>query len=215
MNIFAQFRSSGVIPVIEIDDAKHILPLVEALSAGGLALAEITLRTPAALEAIRRLAREKGDFLVGAGTILNQPQAQAAVDAGAKFLVSPGLPEDATLWAQKNSIPILPGAITPNEIMRAINLGIDIIKFFPSETMGGLKAIKAMSDPFPGIKFIPTGGIRPDNLSEYLQNDKIQAVGGSWMCKRAMLAAGQFAEVETLARQAAQIVKNIRHQENL
>jgi 2-dehydro-3-deoxyphosphogluconate aldolase/(4S)-4-hydroxy-2-oxoglutarate aldolase len=210
MDVFEQFHLTGVIPVVEIDHAEHALPLAEALANGGLPIAEITLRTEAALEAIQLIARSTSGILVGAGTVINRQQAQAAVAAGARFLVSPGLPEDAVSWALENSIPILPGTITPTEIMRAINLGLNLLKFFPAETMGGLKAIQAISDPFPGVKFIPTGGMRLENMADYLANAKIHAIGGSWMCKRQVIAAGQFDEIERLASQAAGIVREIR-----
>lgn len=213
MNIFDQFHSAGVIPVVEIEAARDALPLAEALAAGGLPIVEITLRTPAALEAIRLIAQEASGSLVGAGTVINPEQARAAVEAGARFLVSPGFPEDAVAWAQANAIPFLPGAVTPTEIIRAIHSGYHLLKFFPSETMGGLKAIKAISDPFPGVNFIPTGGIRLENLAEYLQHERVHAVGGSWLCKRALIAAGQFAEIEKLAREAAQIVREVRQKE--
>jgi 2-dehydro-3-deoxyphosphogluconate aldolase/(4S)-4-hydroxy-2-oxoglutarate aldolase len=210
MDVFEQFYQTGVIPVVEIDNADHAVPLAEALARGGLPIAEITLRTAEALDAIRLIARGTSNILVGAGTVLNREQAQAAVASGARFLVSPGLPEDVVSWALENSIPILPGTITPTEIIRAINLGLNLLKFFPAETMGGLRAIQAISDPFPGVKFIPTGGIRLENMADYLVNAKIHAVGGSWMCKRQFIAAGQFGEIERLACQAAGIVKEIR-----
>jgi len=213
MTVFDTFHAVGVIPVVEIEDARHALPLAESLAAVGLPVVEITLRTEAALDSIRQIAGGDTGILVGAGTVINREQARAAVEAGARFLVSPGLPEQVAAWAQENSIPFLPGAITPTEIIRAISLGYNILKFFPAETMGGLKAIKAISDPFPTVKFIPTGGIRLENLAEYLQNRKIHAVGGSWLCKRAQIAAGQFAEIENMARQAAQVVREIRQKE--
>lgn len=213
MTVFDTFHAVGVIPVVEIEDARHALALAESLAAGGLPIVEITLRTGAALDSIRRIAGGNMGVLVGAGTVINRDQARAAVEAGARFLVSPGLPEEAAAWAQENSIPFLPGAITPTEIIRAVNLGFDLLKFFPAGAMGGLEAIKAVSDPFPGVRFIPTGGIRLENLAEYLQNEKIHAVGGSWLCKRAQIAAGQFAEIEKMARQAAQVVKKIRQKE--
>ena len=213
MTIFDQFHQTGVIPVVEIDDPNAALPLAQALAAGGLPVIEITLRTGAALEAIRRIANGAADMLVGAGTVINPEQASAAVQAGARFLVSPGLPEPVIRWAQAHSIPVLPGVLTPTEIIQAINLGLSILKFFPSESMGGLKTLKAISDPFPGLKFIPTGGIRLDNLAEYLRDPKIQAVGGSWLCKRALINSGQFAEIERLAAEAAQIVTEIRSKE--
>lgn len=213
MTVFDTFHAVGVIPVVEIEDSRHALPLAESLAAGGLPVVEITLRTEAALDSIRRIAGGNTGILVGAGTVINREQARAAVEAGARFLVSPGLPEQVAAWAQENSIPFLPGAITPTEIIRAVSLGYNILKFFPAETMGGLKAIKAISDPFPTVKFIPTGGIRLENLAEYLQNRKIHAVGGSWLCKRSQISARQFAEIENMARQATQVVREIRQKE--
>lgn len=209
-SIFDTFYEIGVIPVLEIDDASQARPLAEALLAGDLPLAEITLRTDAALEAIRMISRQARDVLVGAGTVINREQAEAARDAGAQFLVSPGMIEDVVAWARDQQIPILAGAVTPTEMIRAIHMGLDLLKFFPAETVGGLKAIRAMSDPFPQLRFIPTGGIRLENLAEYLQMPKIHAVGGSWMAKRQMIAEGRFEEITHMAQQARQVVKQIR-----
>ncbi|HJR79647.1 MAG TPA: bifunctional 4-hydroxy-2-oxoglutarate aldolase/2-dehydro-3-deoxy-phosphogluconate aldolase [Anaerolineales bacterium] len=209
-SIFDQFYKIGVIPVLEIDSAERAAPLAESLLAGGLPIAEITLRTDGALESIRAIARKVPEIIVGAGTVINREQAAAARDAGAQFLVSPGIMDEVVVWAQENQIPILAGAVTPTEMIRAINLGLNILKFFPAETMGGLKAIKAMSDPFPQLRFIPTGGIRLENLTEYLQMEKIHAVGGSWMAKRQMIADGKFAEITRMAKHASEIVKEIR-----
>lgn len=211
MNITDQIYKAGVIPVVEIDNAINALPLAQALTHGGLPICEITLRTSAAIPAIYKITQETREILVGAGTVTNQEQALLAVNAGAKFLVSPGLAEDVARWAIENNIPYFPGTITPTEIMRAINLGLKILKFFPAETIGGIKAIKAMSDPFPGIKFIPTGGIRLENMREYLQDDRIFAVGGSWMCKRSFISEGKFSEIEKSARQAVTIVQETRN----
>jgi 2-dehydro-3-deoxyphosphogluconate aldolase / (4S)-4-hydroxy-2-oxoglutarate aldolase len=208
-SIFDRFHTVGVIPVLEIDSTAHAIPTAEALSAGGLPIAEVTLRTDAALESIRGIARNVPDVIIGAGTVINLKQAQAAQDAGAQFLVSPGMAEDIVIWAVKNQIPILAGAITPTEIMRGLNLGLTLLKFFPSETMGGLKAIKAISDPFPQVKFIPTGGIRLENLAEYLRMEKIHAVGGSWMAKRSMIAEGEFDEIQKISREASKVVNQI------
>ena len=210
MSIFDDFYKIGVIPVLEIDSVEHAQPLAEALLEGGLPVAEVTLRTDTALDSIRIMAREAPDVLVGAGTVLNRNQAEAARDAGAQFLVSPGIVEEVVRWAQENQIPILAGAVTPTEMIHAINLGLNILKFFPAETVGGLKAIKAMSDPFPQLRFIPTGGIRLENLTEYLQMEKVHVVGGSWMAKRQMIAEGKFDEITRLAKEASGIVKNIR-----
>lgn len=209
-NLFNRFHEIGVIPVLEIDSAEYAKPLAEALFAGGLPVAEVTLRTEAALGSIRVIAREATEVIVGAGTVIDREQAEAAREAGAQFIVSPGMVEEVIVWAQENSIPILAGAVTPSEMIRGINLGLNVLKFFPAETMGGTKAIKAMSDPFPQLQFIPTGGIRLENVAEYLQSEKIFAVGGSWMAKRQMIADGRFEEITRLARQASDVVKQIR-----
>ena len=209
--IFDHFYKIGAIPVLEIDSATHARPLVEALSAGGLPIAEITLRTEAALESIRVIAREVPDIIVGAGTVVTWEQAEMARDAGAQFLVSPGMVEQVVIWSQEHQIPILPGAVTPTEMIRGIHLGLNLLKFFPSEAAGGLKAIKAMSDPFPGLRFIPTGGVKLENLAEYLQMEKIHAVGGSWMAKRQMIADGKFDEITRLAKEASDVVQKVRN----
>jgi 2-dehydro-3-deoxyphosphogluconate aldolase/(4S)-4-hydroxy-2-oxoglutarate aldolase len=209
-SIFDQFYKIGVIPVLEIDSAAHARPLAQALSAGGLPIAEITLRTEAALQSIRILARETPEVILGAGTVVTREQAEMARDAGAQFLVSPGMVEQVVIWAQEHQIPVLPGAVTPTEMIRAIHLGLKFLKFFPAEAVGGLKAIKAMSDPFPDLRFIPTGGVKLENLRQYLQLDKIHAVGGSWMAKRQMIADGKFDEITHLAKEASDMVKQIR-----
>jgi len=208
--VFEHFYNIGLIPVLEIDSAQHARPLAESLLAGGLPAAEITLRTDAALESIRLIAREASGVTVGAGTVINREQAQAACEAGAQFLVSPGMVEEVVAWAQENQIPILAGAVTPTEMIRAINMGLNILKFFPAEAMGGLAALKAMSDPFPQLSFIPTGGIRLENLAEYLRMKKIHAVGGSWMAKRGMIAEGKFDEIRRMAKEASNLVRQIR-----
>ena len=209
-SIFDQFHKIGIIPVLEIDAAERAQPLAEALSAGGLPITEITLRTDAALASIRVIARNVADVIVGAGTVINREQAEAARDAGAQFLVSPGMAEDVVIWAQENQIPVLAGAVTPTEMICGINLGLDILKFFPAETIGGVSAIQAMSDPFPQLRFIPTGGIKRENAAEYLQHPKIHAVGGSWMAKRQMIAEGRFDEITYMAKEASDLVKQVR-----
>ncbi|HJR79898.1 MAG TPA: bifunctional 4-hydroxy-2-oxoglutarate aldolase/2-dehydro-3-deoxy-phosphogluconate aldolase [Anaerolineales bacterium] len=208
-HLFDRFYQIGVIPVLEIDSAERAVPLAEALLMGGLPLAEVTLRTDAAFESIRVMARQAAEVIVGAGTVINLEQAEAARDAGAQFLVSPGMVEDVVIWARENQIPILAGAVTPTEMIRAINLGLNILKFFPAEPMGGLKAIKAISDPFPQLSFIPTGGIRLEKLAEYLQMKRIHAVGCSWMAKRQMIAEGKFDEITRMAKEASKIVRQV------
>jgi len=210
MTIFDEFFKVGILPVLEIDSAEHAAPLAEALLAGGLPVAEITLRTEHALEAIYQLARGGTGILLGAGTVLNREQAQAAQDAGAQFLVCPGMIEEVVRWAQDHQVPILAGAVTPTEMIRGINLGLSILKFFPAETMGGLNAIQAMSDPFPQLRFIPTGGVKLDNAAQYLQHPKIHAVGGSWMAKRQMINGERFAEIQRMAQEASDLVKQVR-----
>jgi 2-dehydro-3-deoxyphosphogluconate aldolase/(4S)-4-hydroxy-2-oxoglutarate aldolase len=210
--IFDDFYKIGIIPVLEIDSVNYAVPLAESLLAGGLPIAEITFRTDAALGAIEIIARDVAGVLVGAGTVIHRVQAKAACEAGAQFIVCPGMIEEVITWAQENQIPVLAGAITPTEMIRGINLGLDILKFFPAETMGGLSAIKAMSDPFPQLRFIPTGGIKLENAAQYLQNPKIHAVGGSWMAKRRMIADGQFTEITRMAKEASDLVKQIRRE---
>ena len=211
-SFFNDVHRIGIIPVLEVDSALHAKPLAESLFTGGLPVAEITLRTDAALDSIRIIARQVTGVIVGAGTVINREQAEAACEAGAQFIVSPGMVEEVVAWARENHIPVLAGAVTPSEMIRGINLGLDILKFFPAEMMGGLKAIQAMSDPFPQLRFIPTGGIKLENAAEYLQSKKIVAVGGSWIAKRQMIADGKFDEIARMAKEASDVVKQIRHQ---
>ena len=208
--IFEHFYKIGIIPVLEIDSVEYAKPLARALLDGGLPVAEITLRTEAALESIRVIAREVPEVLVGAGTVIHREQAEAAREAGAQFLVSPGIVEDVVIWAQDHHIPLLPGVVTPTEMIRAIHLGLHILKFFPAEAVGGLNAIKAMSSPFPQLRFIPTGGIQLEHVVQYLGTPKIHAVGGSWMAKRQMIAAENFDEIRHMARQASDLASHIR-----
>jgi len=209
-SVFDRFHDIGIIPVLEIDSAQQAKPLAESLLAGGLPIAEVTLRTGAALNSIRAIARDVTQVIVGAGTVINREQAKAAREAGAQFLVCPGIIEDVILWAQEHQMPILPGAITPTEMIRCIDLGLDLLKFFPAETMGGLSAVKALSDPFPQLRFIPTGGIKLETAAQYLQHKKIHAVGGSWMAKRQMIADGRFDDISRMAKEASDLVKQIR-----
>ena len=172
-----------IIPVVVIKDVKDTIPTLEALKNGGINCAEITFRTACAAEAIALSVKEFPEMNIGAGTVINLAQAQKAVAAGAKFLVSPGLSSDVAKFAREIGIPYYPGCVTPTEIMQALELGIDVVKFFPANVYGGLKALKALSGPFPQLKFIPTGGVDLTNLAEFLSFDKIYAVGGSFMMK--------------------------------
>lgn len=172
-----------IIPVVVIKEVKDTIPTLKSLKNGGINCAEITFRTECAAEAIALAVKEFPEMNVGAGTVINLDQAKKAVNAGAKFLVSPGLSVSVAKFASEQGIPYYPGCVTPTEIMQALELGINVIKFFPANVYGGLKALKALSAPFPQIKFIPTGGVDLDNLAEFLSFDKIYAVGGSFMMK--------------------------------
>lgn len=180
-----------VIPVVVIKDAKDTVPTLKALKDGGINCAEITFRTACAAEAISLGVKEFPDMNIGAGTVINLAQAKKAVEAGAKFIVSPGLSIDVAKFAKKKNIPYYPGCVTPTEIMQALELGIDVVKFFPANVYGGLKALKALSAPFPQIKFIPTGGVDLTNLSEFLAFDKVYAIGGSFMMKGDIVENGK------------------------
>lgn len=172
-----------VVPVVVIKDLNDTIPTLQALVDGNLPVAEITFRTACAEDAIRLGAKTFPDMYIGAGTVINVEQAKRAVDAGAKFIVSPGLSEEVALYCKEVGITYYPGCVTPTEIMKAISLGINVVKFFPANVYGGLKAIKALAGPFPQIKFLPTGGVDASNLKEFLDYEKIYAVGGSWMMK--------------------------------
>ena len=172
-----------VIPVVVIKDVNETLPTLQALKDGGVNCAEITFRTACAADAISLGVKSFPDMNIGAGTVINLEQAIKAVEAGAKFLVSPGLSAEVAAYAKQVNVAYYPGCVTPTEIMQALSLGIDIVKFFPANVYGGLKALKALAAPFPQIKFIPTGGVDLTNLDEFLAFEKVYAVGGSWMMK--------------------------------
>jgi 2-dehydro-3-deoxyphosphogluconate aldolase/(4S)-4-hydroxy-2-oxoglutarate aldolase len=177
-----------LLPVVVLDDAAAALPLGAAIRAGGLSSIEITLRTPTALAAIRALAHE-GDLVVGAGTVLTTAQAEEAVEAGASFIVSPGVSAKVVTWCREAGIPVFPGVATPTDIQSALELEIDVVKFFPADVNGGVSAIKAFAAPFAGVKFVPTGGVSIQNLASYLEHPAVLAVGGSWMVARPAIAS--------------------------
>lgn len=196
-----------VIPVLKINDAAHAVPLARALAQGGLRVIEITLRTGDALEAIRRVAGEVEDAVVGAGTILNPRQFEEAADAGSRFIVSPGLTSQLIAAAADSDVPLLPGAITPGEIMTARDAGIDFLKFFPAEQAGGLEFIKALASPIADVKFCPTGGITAKTAPDYLALSNIVCVGGSWVAPDKMVQEGRWGDIEALAREASKLRK--------
>jgi 2-dehydro-3-deoxyphosphogluconate aldolase/(4S)-4-hydroxy-2-oxoglutarate aldolase len=197
-----------IVPVVAIHDAGHSDALADALIEGGLPCAEITFRTTAAADAIRTMAK-RGDMLVGAGTVLTIDQVKLAVDAGATFMVAPGLNPRVVGYCRERNIPITPGVATPTDIETALDLGLKILKYFPAEAFGGLKTLKAISAPYTALKFIPTGGINADNVIAYLEHPKVVACGGSWMVKSAFIAAGQFDKIASLTREAVNLVQNM------
>lgn len=200
--ILEQFQKLGIIPVVVIDDAKDAVPLARALCEGGLPVAEVTFRTDAAEEAIRLMAEAYPEMLVGAGTVLTTEQVDRAVAAGSKFIVSPGLNPKVVKYCQEKNVPITPGTARPTDIEMALELGLDVVKFFPAEQNGGLAMIKAMAAPYTKVKFMPTGGINAKNLKSYLDFDKIIACGGSWMVPKDLVAAGDFEAIKNLTREA-------------
>ena len=205
-----QVASCGVVPVVVLEDEAQAVPTARALLAGGINAMEITFRTSAAKASIAKVAAEVPEMIVGAGTVINVEQLHDATEAGAKFIVSPGSAEDVIAEAIQLNVPITPGVVTPSEIMMGLKLGLKVFKFFPAESFGGLKTIKALCGPFPQIRFIPTGGINQGNAAEYFKNPKIVAVGGSWMVTKDMVAAGDFAGITEKSAAATALYKEIR-----
>ena len=197
-----KIKSLGIVPVVKIDDVEKAVPLAEALCRGGLPCAEITFRTDAAEESIKRIAAALPDMLVGAGTVLTPAQADKAKAAGAKFIVSPGLNPTVVEHCKNIGVPIFPGCSSPSDIEKALELGLTCLKFFPAEQSGGIAAIKAMSAPYGNVIFMPTGGINAKNINDYLSFDKIIACGGSWMVDPALINSGDFNAIEELTRTA-------------
>ena len=209
-NIVAErILARRVVPVVVIDDAENAVPLAEALLAGGLDLLEITFRTDAVEQAIRNIARAMPRMIVGAGTLLDPAQVRRAVDAGAQFGVAPGLSDAVVNSARELSLPFLPGVMTPSEVERGLALGCKLQKFFPAESAGGAKMLKAWAGPYTptGVRFIPLGGIDPKNAAEYLSLPIVAAIGGSWIAERKLIAAKHWTEITRLAKQAVDLAK--------
>ena len=202
MDILKQVYNIGIIPVIKINNASKAVPLAKALIDGGLAAAEVTFRTDAAEESIRAISKAYPDMLVGAGTVLTIEQAERALSAGAKFIVSPGFNPKVVKWCLDKGVTPLPGCTTPSEIEQALELGLKVVKFFPAEQSGGLAKIKAMSAPYTNVKFMPTGGVSLDNVNEYLANGKILACGGSFMVKESYIDNDNWEEITNLTKKA-------------
>jgi len=207
--ILEKFKKMRVIPVVAIQDAKDSMQLADTLIEGGLPCAEITFRTAAAVDAMRIMA-QRGDILVGAGTVLKVDQVKAAVDAGAQFMVSPGFNPKVAGYCVENHIIITPGISTPSDIEAALDFGLEVLKFFPAEAFGGLKTLKAMSGPYATVKFIPTGGISPMNLLDYLQFSKVLACGGTWVAKSALISEGKFDQILRHTKEAVSLVETAK-----
>jgi 2-dehydro-3-deoxyphosphogluconate aldolase/(4S)-4-hydroxy-2-oxoglutarate aldolase len=208
--VLEELEKIGIVPVIKIDDAEKAVPLANALSAGGIPCAEVTFRTAAGEEALRRIAKEVPSMLLGAGTVLTTEQVDRAIAAGAKFIVSPGLNPKVAAYCVQKGIPITPGCANPSDIEAALELGLDAVKFFPAEQAGGLDYINAISAPYPNLKFMPTGGINAGNIGKYISNDKILACGGSWMVGSDLINAGDFDKITALSREAVLSVLGFR-----
>ncbi|MBR4949888.1 MAG: bifunctional 4-hydroxy-2-oxoglutarate aldolase/2-dehydro-3-deoxy-phosphogluconate aldolase [Clostridia bacterium] len=202
MTVLERLANAGVVPVVVLDDAKDAIPTAKAMLEGGVDVMEITFRTAAAPDSIKAVADACPDMLVGAGTVLNLDQCKLAVEMGAKFIVSPGFDKEVVSYCIENGIAVTPGCVTPTEITAAVNMGLKVIKFFPANVYGGLNAMKNLSAPFVGVKFLPTGGVNASNIKEYIDAPYIHAVGGSWVCPKADIAAGNFEKITELCKEA-------------
>lgn len=210
MTVMEQVSKCGIVPVIVLKDASKAVPLAKALLAGGISVMEITFRTAAAKDSIAAVSREVPEMLVGAGTVVTIAQLDAAIEAGARFVVSPGSDSELIQAATERGCAILPGAVTPTEIMAGLKLGIKTFKFFPAENYGGLATLKSLGAPFTEISFVPTGGISEKNVASYLENPRIAAVGGSWMAPASLIDSDDYAAIEEKTREAITLLKSIR-----
>lgn len=201
-DIMDQIAAAKIVPVVVLERTDDALAAADALYAGGIGVMEITFRTAAAPEAIRRVAVARAQMLVGAGTVTTLEQCKTAVSCGAKFLVSPGFDQEIVRWCIERSIPVMPGCVTPSEIMAARRLGLRVLKFFPANVYGGLQAMKSLSAPFGDVRFVPTGGVHTDNIAEYIAAPFVHAVGGSWICPQRDIAAGNFPKITQLCQEA-------------
>ncbi|HKQ79731.1 MAG TPA: bifunctional 4-hydroxy-2-oxoglutarate aldolase/2-dehydro-3-deoxy-phosphogluconate aldolase [Blastocatellia bacterium] len=210
MTIVERAREIGIVPVVSIPKLEHALPLAESLLEGGLPCAEITFRTTAAAEAIAKIGSRFPEILLGAGTVLTTEQAETAINAGAEFIVSPGTNLAVVDHCLSKGVTMFPGVCTPTEIEMALSKGVDVLKFFPAEPMGGVKFLQAICAPYRNVQFIPTGGIDAKNIGQYLALPQVVACGGSWMVKPELFEAGDFAKVKQLAGEAVALVRELR-----
>lgn len=202
-----RFEEIRIVPVVKLEKAEDAKDLAGALVRGGIPCAEVTFRTDAAAEAIRRMSESYSDMLVGAGTVLKTEQVDAAIEAGAKFIVSPGLNPKIVRYCQEKGIPVYPGVATASEIEQALELGLSVVKFFPAEVNGGVKAIKALSAPYFQLRFMPTGGISQENIGSYLSCPQVIACGGSCMVKESLIAEKKYDEIEALCKEAVEQIR--------
>ena len=207
MDVLERLANSIVVPVVVLDKAEDAIPTAKAMAAGGVDTMEITFRTACAPEAIKAVAENCPEVLGGAGTILNLEQAKLAVEMGAKFIVSPGFSDEVVGWCVENGIPVAPGCVTPTEIMAALKHGLKMVKFFPANVYGGLNAMKNLAAPFVGVKFLPTGGVNAANIKEYVDAPFIHAVGGSWVCPKADIAAVNWEKITQRCLEARKAAK--------
>ena len=205
--LFKFFHDLAIVPVVKIDDAAKAVPLAKAMIKGGINTAEITFRTDAAEEAIRRISEACPEMVVGAGTVINPSLAEKAVKAGAQFIVSAGLNPETVRWCNEHDVPCCPGVCTPSEIEMGLSLGLDTLKFFPAETSGGVKMLKDLGGPFPKLKFMTTGGINPANVQDYARTPNVMAIGGSWMVKADLIENEKWDEITRLCEEALRLVQ--------
>ena len=206
MDVLKKIAECGIVPVVVLNHAEDAVPTAKAMLSGGIDVMEITFRTAAAADSIRKVAREVPEMLVGAGTVITLDQCILAVECGAKFIVAPGYDEEVVSWCCENNIPVTPGCVTPTEIMAALKHDLKVLKFFPANVYGGLSAVKALAGPFGGIKFIPTGGVNAANLAEFISSPYIHAVGGSWVCPKADIAAHNWDKITALCAESRRSV---------
>jgi len=214
LEIIERLQELAIIPVVSITKLENALPLAESLLAGGLPCAEITFRTAAAAESISEVRVRFPEILLGAGTVLTVEQAETAIDAGAQYIVSPGTNPAVVEFCLSKNLTVFPGVCTPTEIEMALSHGVDVVKFFPAEPMGGINFLKAISAPYRRVRFIPTGGIDADNLATYLSFERVLACGGSWMVKPELINAGDFELIRNLVAKSVTLVKGIRENSN-
>lgn len=208
--VLSKLKEVGIVPVVKLNDVNKSVPLCKALMSGGINVAEITFRTECAEDVIKEIVNKCPDMIVGAGTIINIEQAERAINAGAAFIVSPGLSVDVVRYCKSRNVDVIPGCITPSEVMQAINEGLEVVKFFPAKEFGGLSTMKALSAPFANIKFMPTGGVNLDNLKEFISAKFIIACGGTYMVKENLINDENYEEITRLSKLSVDIIKESR-----